>query len=86
MFEWRYVASAGLCARAGVVVPRYSHSAVDRNRVKRRLREILRRDVLPQLPPLDLTVRASPLAYAATFDELRAACFKARDRLVAGQP
>jgi ribonuclease P protein component len=81
-FEWQYVASQRTHARVGIVVPRYSHSAVDRNRVKRRLREILRRDVLPALPPLDLTVRASRLAYDATFGELHAACTAARDKML----
>lgn len=45
-----------------------------RNRLRRRLREILRRDVLPlrQLPPIDLVIRAKRGAYAAPFAALRA--------------
>jgi ribonuclease P protein component len=45
---------------------------VARNRLRRRLREILRRDVLPQLPPIDLVIRAKREAYAAPFAALRA--------------
>ena len=56
----------------GIIVPRYQSSAVARNRLRRRLREILRRDVLPQLPPIDLVIRAKRTAYAAPFAALRA--------------
>ena len=46
---------------------------MERNRLKRRLRELVRCEVLPLLPDLgaDLVVRAGPRAYAAGFDELR---------------
>jgi ribonuclease P protein component len=62
-------------------VPRYSHSAVDRNRVKRRLREIVRLDVLPSLPNVDVVVRALPSAYVAEFAELREQCVRACGRI-----
>jgi len=62
-------------SRAGLVVPRHRHTAVDRNRLKRRLREIVRLDVLPWLDqgdgPADVLLRARPEAYRATYDELR---------------
>jgi ribonuclease P protein component len=58
-----------------VVVPRYRRKAVERNRVKRRIREILRVEVLPRLSEaglaLDVLVRARPEAYAARFVELK---------------
>ena len=61
--------------RAGIVVPRHKHSAVERNRLKRRLREILRQSVLPRLDaaglPLDVVVRARREAYDAGFAELQ---------------
>jgi ribonuclease P protein component len=60
-------------ARLAVIVPRHRHTAVERNRLRRRLREILRREVLTDLPPLDLVIRARHDAYGATFDELRVA-------------
>jgi ribonuclease P protein component len=61
--------------RVGVVVPKYRHTAVARNRVKRRLREILRLEVLPRLEryrlAVDVLVRARRGAYGASFGELR---------------
>lgn len=57
--------------RAAIVVPRYHYSAVARNRLRRRLREIVRREVLPALGPVDLVVRAKRSAYAASFAVLR---------------
>ena len=50
-----------------MVVPRHGHSAVDRNKLKRRLREIVRVQLLPQLPAVDMVIRARPTAYAQTF-------------------
>jgi len=58
--------------RTGIIVPRYQFSAVARNRLRRRLREILRRDALASLPAVDLVVRAQRSAYAAPFAVLRA--------------
>ena len=62
-------------------MPRYKHSAVDRNRLKRRLREIARTRLLPVLPPVDLVIRVLPHAYAADFDALRAQLEKVLDRV-----
>jgi ribonuclease P protein component len=63
-------------SRIGVVVPRFRQPVVKRNRVKRRLREILRRTVLPRLDgegrARDVLVRARREAYDATFGELQA--------------
>ncbi|HEY6854100.1 MAG TPA: ribonuclease P protein component [Gemmatimonadales bacterium] len=58
--------------RVGVIVPRHSQTAVARNRLRRRLREILRRGALAQLPAIDIVVRARRGAYAAPFAVLRA--------------
>jgi ribonuclease P protein component len=46
---------------------------VERNRLKRRLRELVRCEILPFLPELgaDLVVRAGPRAYDAAFEMLR---------------
>lgn len=67
----RALASLLGAARVGIVVPRYRHTAVARNRVKRRLRELVRRELLAALPPADLVIRALPPAYDAAFDRLR---------------
>ena len=58
--------------RTAIVVPRYQFTAVARNRLRRRLREILRRNPLATLPVVDLVVRAKRAAYAAPFAALRA--------------
>jgi ribonuclease P protein component len=59
-------------ARTGIVVPRFGETAVARNRLRRRVREILRRELLASLPAVDLVVRVRRGAYTAHFAELRA--------------
>jgi ribonuclease P protein component len=59
-------------ARLGLIVPLHQSSAARRNRLRRRLREILRRDVLRNLPAVDLVIRAKRSAYTASFAVLRA--------------
>ena len=66
----RIVASPLFHPRVGFVVPKYSYSAVDRNRLKRRLREIVRTSVLAVLPPVDVVIKARPNAYGAHFSTL----------------
>jgi len=68
----RAAASLQPFPRVGFVVPRYGQSAVDRNRVKRRLREITRLALLPTLPSVDLVIRSFPGAYRRTQAELAA--------------
>ena len=58
-------------ARVGFVIPRYKKSAVDRNRLKRRLRELVRVELLPLLQPMDVVIRVVPHAYTRDFDTLR---------------
>ena len=61
-------------SRVGVVVPRYGNSAVRRNRVKRRLKEALRQEVLPRLDAsgkaFDFMVRARKEAYDTSYARL----------------
>ena len=61
-------------SRFGVIVPKHGQRIVDRNRLKRRLREIGRRQVIPHLNSQscegDLLVRAARSAYRASFAEL----------------
>jgi ribonuclease P protein component len=64
-------------------VPKYGRGAVDRNRLKRRLRDIVRQGVLPFLPPVDVVIRVRPIAYLATFAELQGQCDRLRARVVA---
>jgi ribonuclease P protein component len=60
--------------RVGVIVPKHRRNSVERNKLKRRLREVLRLEVLPRLisneAAVDLLVRARREAYAATYDQL----------------
>ena len=55
----------------GLIVPRHRHTAVDRNRLKRRLRELARVHLLPARLPFDVVVRIRPEAYDASFEQLR---------------
>ena len=70
-----FLSSSGSGNRWGMVVPKHRHSIVERNRVKRRLREIGRTQVLPRLREqgmaLDVLVRARPEAYGVGFRTLR---------------
>ena len=58
--------------RMGLIVPRYQASAVARNRLRRRLREIWRVELQAVQPGWDLVIRARREAYRATFEQLRA--------------
>jgi ribonuclease P protein component len=58
--------------RVAIVVPKFNLTAVRRNKLKRRLRELARQTVLPQTGSYDLLIRARRDAYDATFDQLRA--------------
>lgn len=60
-----------------VVVPRHGRRIVDRNRLKRRLRELARREWLPRAweaeVPLDVVIQSRAEAYDASFGQLRRA-------------
>lgn len=51
----------------GLIVPRHRQTAVARNRLKRRLRELVRTRLLPEAFPADVVLRARREAYDATF-------------------
>lgn len=57
------------------MVPRHGREIVERNRLKRRLRECARTELLPRCltagVEVDVLLRARAEAYAATFQELR---------------
>jgi len=57
--------------RMGLIVPRFQSSAVARNRLRRRLREIWRLELQPHQPAWDLVIRARREAYTAAFATLR---------------
>lgn len=62
-------------------MPKYGHGSVDRNRLKRRLREVARTGLLPALPAVDVVVRALPHAYQADFETLRDQLLRTVSRL-----
>lgn len=61
-------------SRLGLIVPKHGRRIVDRNRLKRQLREIGRRSVLPGLEArgmaADILIRARGKAYGARFEDL----------------
>jgi ribonuclease P protein component len=55
----------------GLLVARYRHTAVARNQLKRRLRELTRLQLLSAGLPVNVVIRTRPEAYEASFDQLR---------------
>jgi len=72
------------CPRLGLVVPKYRSTAVARNQLRRRLRELWRTNVQAEQGNLDLVVRAKPAAYHAAPGVLRDELLGWRDTLAAG--
>lgn len=67
-------------------MPKHKHTAVARNRLKRRLLEVARVHLLPVLPPIDLVVRVRHSAYDLSPDALRRELVTAAAPLAAGPP
>lgn len=67
--------------RVAFVVPRHGRTIVERNRLKRRLREVVRRGWLPEAAgrglAVDVVIRARPPAYEAGFRELESTLLRA---------
>lgn len=68
-----------------MIVPKHGHTIVARNRLRRRLREIGRLEVLPRLDALsrelDFLVRARREAYDVSFQRLRNQLVKLTEEL-----
>jgi ribonuclease P protein component len=71
LFDVRRLDSPLGHARVAIVVPKFRFTAVRRNKLKRRLRELTRQRVLPRLGACDVLLRARRDAYDAAFDHLR---------------
>ena len=54
-----------------MVVPKYRHTAVERNRLKRHVREVVRVELLTVFPSVDVVIRARSNAYGVQFSLLR---------------
>ena len=81
ILERRWMASPRGHPRVGFIVPKHSQTAVARNRLKRRLREIARREMLSVLGSVDVIIRARPVAYRLGFVDLRREMAGAAERL-----
>ncbi|MFC1661932.1 ribonuclease P protein component [Gemmatimonadota bacterium] len=85
-----FLSSRRLGPRIGLVVPKHGRRVVDRNLLKRRVREVLRREVLPRLwraeVPLDVLARARKVAYRTTYQQLRKELIKATEEICSGKP
>jgi len=80
-----FAASPASCSRLGLIVPKHGHTIVRRNLVKRRLREIGRRSILPDLDSrgfnVDVVLRARRSAYEIDFGRLESEVKEAVEEL-----
>jgi len=67
--------------RLGLIVPRFQFTAVARNLLRRRLREVWRTELQEGLPACDLVIRAKRDAYGASFAQLRSELLAWREGL-----
>lgn len=56
----------------GLLVPRLGQTAVARNRLRRRLKELWRKELQHSLPTVDVLFRARKESYGASMGQLRA--------------
>jgi ribonuclease P protein component len=86
----QFLGQSGPSSRLGLTIPRKAGTAVVRNRLRRRLRELFRRRLRPLLSEAnrgaDVVVRVQPLAGAATFAELAGEMLAAGERWLASPP
>jgi ribonuclease P protein component len=84
-----FLSSGGDGARVGVVVPKHHRRVVDRNRIKRRLREVCRRELLPRMREsdlhLDLLIRARREVYEASYRQLQRELLEVTEELCSGR-
>jgi len=66
-----YIAASALpYGRVSVVVGKHGHTIVERNRLRRRLRELVRVNLLPACTGTDIVLHALPEAYDLDFGTL----------------
>lgn len=71
LLDVKQIPSASGVVRVAIVVPKLGFTAVRRNKLKRRLRELTRQHLWPLEASCDVVVRARREAYDAPFDTLR---------------
>lgn len=57
-------------ARVAVIVSKHGHTIVERNRLRRRLRELARTRIIPGAGAIDIIIRSLSSAYMVTFQQL----------------
>lgn len=67
---WR--PAAGPLPRATCITPKHGHTGVERNRLRRRLKELMRQILFQRPEPFDYLVRSRPPAYDRSFADLAA--------------
>lgn len=68
--EVRASGSPFLHARVAVIVAKHGHTVVERNRLRRRLRELVRVRIIPVTGSVDIVIRSLASAYSMTFQQL----------------
>jgi len=75
--DLRVALATGPVSRIGFIVPKHGHSSVERNRLKRRLRELGRLQILDVTgigspgSAIDIVMRVLPGAYQLQYEALR---------------
>jgi ribonuclease P protein component len=73
-------------ARVAVVVGKHGHTIIERNRLRRRLRELTRVGLIPVAGGRDIVIRTFSTAYGATFDQLKGEIESLSTRLSTSTP
>jgi ribonuclease P protein component len=71
LFDVKQIPNTLGFARVAIVVPKLTFTAVRRNKLKRRMRELTRQHLWPVSASCDLVLRAKREAYDASFNQLR---------------
>ena len=64
-----------------MVVGKYGHSVVERNKLRRRLRELVRVHVIPEFAGIDLVLYAGSSAYGLEFEKLTGETIRIKTQL-----
>ena len=70
-FPFVYLEGLRRGPRIGLIVPRLKYSAVARNQLKRRLRELVRLNLVPTTLSIDIVLRIRSETYQASFEALQ---------------
>jgi len=71
--------------RVTAIVAKHGYTIVERNQLRRRLKELARTRLIPRLHAMDVVLRAVPSAYEATFDELAQEVERITEQLSSGK-